>query len=61
MKMTKIYKTPDIKKTPLDKTQIFKALRSVGNDATSYKGNQLHSVISVANIPSGSAIDTYGI
>lgn len=59
--MKKIYKTPDIKKTPLDKTKIFQALRSVGNDATSYKGNQLHSVISVANIPSGSAIDTYGI
>lgn len=46
-----IYKTPDIKKILLAKAKDFPALRSVGNDATSYKGNQLNCVISVGNIP----------
>lgn len=48
--MKKIYKTADMKMIPLTEAKDFPALRSVGDDATSYKGNQLHCVISLANI-----------
>lgn len=50
MKMKKIHKISDSKKTLLAKVKSFPALQSVGDDASSYKGNQLHNVISFTNI-----------
>lgn len=46
--MQKIYKRSGLKKLASAKPKGFPTLRSVSDDATSYKGNQQHYVITFA-------------
>lgn len=49
--MKKIYKILELNNLALAKAKSFPGLRSVGDDATSYKGNQLHYVIALSRRP----------